>query len=187
MNPIKMPNPVTVTKGALGVASTAVGVAGTVVRTTADVLQSVLDQVGEAGEPGTSAGRQGSAGAAGTDVAGGPPGPTVVPAEPHAPEGPPIDVVGEALAAEAAAERGQGHVGAGLAHEPRGASRDEEHGEVALQRAEVDEITEEAAAALEGDVEPQAHLSEPLLDPAEAEAMAAELQTMGKAADPDKG
>jgi hypothetical protein len=187
MNPIKMANPVTVTKGALGVASTTVGVAGTVVRTTADVVLSVLDHLGEAGEPGTSAERKGSAGAAVTDVAGAPPGPTVVPAEPHAPEEPPIDVVGEALAAEAAAERGAGPAGAGLAHEPRGASRAEEHGEAALQRAEVEEITEEAAAALAGEAEPEAHLSEPLLDPAEAEAMAAKLQTMSKAADPDKG
>jgi hypothetical protein len=175
MNPIKMANPVTVTKGALGVASSAVGVAGTVVRTTADVVASVLDQLGDADESGTGADRQA------------PPGPTVVPAEPHAPQEPPIDVVGEALAAEAAAERGQATAGAGLAHEPRGASRAEEHGEAALQRAEVDEISEEAAAALEDEIEPQAHLSEPLLDPAEAEAMAAELQTMSKAADPDKG
>jgi hypothetical protein len=190
MNPIKMANPVTVTKGALGVASTAVGVAGTVVRTTADVLQSVLDQVGEAGSVNDRSGpgptTAAAAAAAVTDVGGAPPGPTVVPAEPHAPQEPPIDVVGEALAAEAAADRGEGPAGAGLAHEPRGASRDEEHGEAALQRAEVDEITAEAAAALEGDVEPEAHLSEPLLDPAEAEAMAAELQTMSKAADPDK-
>ena len=205
MNPIKMANPVTVTKGALGVAGTAVGVAGAVVRTTADVVASVLDQLGQADASGTGADRTGSAGAVGsgndragagpttaaaaaaaTEVAGAPPGPTVVPAEPHAPQEPPIDVVGEALAAEAAAERGQAF-GAGLAHEPRGASRAEEHGEAALQRAEVEEITEEAAAALEGEAEPETHLSEPLLDPAEAEAMAAELQTMSRAADPDKG
>ena len=206
MNPIKMANPVTVTKGALGVAGTAVGVAGAVVRTTADVVASVLDQLGQADVSGTGADRTGSAGAVGsgndrrgagpttaaaaaaavTDVAGAPPGPTVVPAEPHAPEEPPIDVVGEALAAEAAAERGEAF-GAGLAHEPRGASRAEEHGEAALQRAEVEEITEEAAAALAGEAEPEAHLSEPLLDPAEAEAMAAELQTMSKAAEPNKG
>ena len=51
---------------------------------------------------------------------------------------------------------------------------------------EVDDITEEAAAALEGDVEPR-RTSEPLLDPADAKAMAAEMQTMSKAADPDKG
>ena len=110
----------------------------------------------------------------------------IVPAEPHAPEEPPIDVVGEALAAEAAAEPGQGTDDTGLAQEPRGASRDEEHGDPALHRAEVDEITEEAAAALEGDVEPEEHLSEPLVDPADAEAMAAELQMMSKAAELDK-
>jgi hypothetical protein len=207
MNPIKMANPINVTKGAFGLAGTAVGLAGTVVRATAQVLLAVLDQLGQAGEPDTSAERNWSAGAAGlvddtrmpgpttaaaaaaavTGVPGAPSGPTVVPAEPHAPEEPIIDVVGEALAAEAATGRGEDADGAGLAHEPRGASRDEEHGEAALQRAEVDEITEEAAAALEGDVEPEAHLSEPLLDPADAKAMAAEMQTMSKAADPDKG
>jgi hypothetical protein len=207
MNPINMANPINVTKGAFGLAGTAVGLAGTVVRTTAHVLLSVLDQLGRVGEPGPSAERNRWAGAAGfvddasvtgpttaaaaaaavTGVEGAPSGPTVVPAEPHAPEEPVIDVVGEALAAEAAAERGEGPDGAGLAHEPRGASRDEEHGEAALQRAEVDEITEEAAAALESDVEPEAHLTEPLLDPADAKAMEAEMQTMSKAADPDKG
>ena len=207
MNPVKMANPVNVTKGAFGLAGTAVGLAGTVLRTTAQVLLSVLDQLGQAGEPGTGAERNRSAGAAGlvddasmpgpttaaaaaaavTGVQGAPSGPTVVPAEPHAPEEPVIDVVGEALAAEAASDRREDADGAGLAHEPRGASRDEEHGEAALQRAEVDEITEEAAAALDGDVEPEAHLSDPLLDPADARAMAAEMQTMSRAADPDKG
>ena len=208
MNLIKMANPINVTKGAFGLAGTAVGLAGTVVRTTAHVLLSVFDQLGQVGEPGTSSERNRSAGAAGylvddaslagstttaaaaaavTGLEGAPSGPTVVPAEPHAPEEPVIDVVGETRAAEAAAERGEGPDGAGLAHEPRGASRDEEHGEAALQRAEVDEITEEAAAALEGDLEPEAHLSEPLLDAADAKAMAAKMQTMTKAADPDKG
>ena len=55
----------------------------------------------------------------------------------------------EALAAETAADLWNGTDDAGLAHEPRGASRDEEHGEAALQRAEGDEITAEATAALE--------------------------------------
>lgn len=204
MNPVNLANPIYVTKGAIGLAGAAVGLAGTVVRTTAHVLLAVVDQLGRVGEPGTSAERNGAAGfmdaasmpgpttaaaaaAAVTGVQGAPSGPTVVPVEPHAPEGPVIDVVGEALAAEAAAAPGEGNGGAGLAHEPRGASRDEEHGDAALQRAEVDEITEEAAAALEDDVEPEAHLSEPLLDPAGAKAMAAEMQTMSKAADPDKG
>ena len=75
-------------------------------------------------------------------------------------------MVGEALAAEAAAERGC--LTARPGPEPRGASRDEEHGDAALQRAEVEEIAEEAAAALEGDVEPEEHLTEPLLDSADA-------------------
>ena len=38
----------------------------------------------------------------------------------------------------------------GRAGEPRGASRDEEHGEASLQRAEIDEIAEETAEALPG-------------------------------------
>jgi hypothetical protein len=74
-----------------------------------------------------------------------------------------------------------------MAHEPRGASRDEEHGDAPLQPAEVTEIAEEASAALEGDVEPEQHLTQPLLDPADAKAAAAELSTMSRAADPDKG
>jgi hypothetical protein len=193
MNPIKLANPVNVTKGAFSAASTAVGLASAAVGKTAHVLESVLDQLGGADEVGTSAEMQGgpttaaAAAAAVTDVDSAPPGPTVAPVEPHAPAEPPVDVVGETLAAEAAAERGEDLAGAGLAHEPRGASRDEEHGEAALQRAEVDEISAEAAAALEGDVEPETHLSEPLLDPAEAKATASALRTMSKAADPDKG
>ena len=78
------------------------------------------------------------------------------------------------------------HGGRRGAHEPRAASRDEEHGAAALQRAEVEEIAEEASAAQEGDVEPEEHLTEPLLDSADAKAMAAELATRSKAADPDK-
>ena len=76
-------------------------------------------------------------------------GPQVVLREPAPPELPPIDVVGQALAAEAEEESYGGRAG-----EPRGASRDEEHGEAALQRAEVDEIAEETAEALpDGDVD----------------------------------
>lgn len=206
MNPIKVANPITMTKGAFGLAGTAVGLAGTVVRNAPRLLLSVLEQLGRVAEQDTGAARNRSARLAGfvddanipgpttaaaaaaavTDVEGAPSGPTVVPAEPHAPEEPPIDVVGDTLAAEAAAESGEGTDGADLAHEPRGASRDEEHGGAALQRAEVDEITEEAASALEGYVAPEDHLSAPLLDPADAEAMAAELQMMNKAAEPDK-
>ena len=207
MNPIKIVNPVNVTKCAFGVVGTAVGLAGTVGRSTAHVLLTGLHDLKEAADQGTGAERKATADAAGvvddahvpgpttaaaaaaavTDVEGAPPGPTVVPSEPHAPQEPPIDVVGEALAAEAAAEPGEAPDGVGLAHEPRGASRDEEHGEAPLQRAEADEITEEAAAALEGDVEPEAHLTAPLLDPADTKALEAEMQTMSKAADQDKG
>jgi hypothetical protein len=69
----------------------------------------------------------------------------VVLREPAPPLEPPIDVVGQALAAEAEQEAHAGRAG-----EPRGASRDEEHGDAALQRAEVDEIAEETAEGLPG-------------------------------------
>lgn len=206
MNPLKLANPIYVTKGAFGLAGTAVGLAGTMARETAHVVLSGVHHFTTSAEQDTGTRRTGSSDAAGagddpniagpttaaaaaaavTEVDDAPTGPTIVPVEPHAPEEPPIDVVGEALAAEAGLEGGEGPDGAGLAHEPRGASRDEEHGDTALQRAEVDEIAEEAAAALEGDVEPEEHLAEPLLDPADAKALAAELQTMSRAADPDK-
>ncbi|QNN52261.1 hypothetical protein [Nocardioides mesophilus] len=113
-----------------------------------------------------------------------PAGPDTVFAEPAPPAEPPIDVVGQTLAAE---EADLGGGGAGMAHEPRGASRDEEHGDAGLQRAEVEEIAAEEAAALEGDEEAPEHLTEPLLDPAEAKALAAEMKTLNQAADPDKG
>jgi len=186
--------PVGMSRGVIDLAGATAGLAGTVARETVHVLwtgqgdervvhprgagsTAVSDDPNIVG-PTTAA----AAAAAVSDVARAPSGPTVVPVEPHAPEEPPVDVVGEALAAEAAAERGEGPDGADVAHEPRGASRDEEHGDAALQRAEVEEIAEEAAVALEGDVEPAEHLTEPLLDSADAKAMAAELATMSKAA-----
>lgn len=184
--------PVAVTRSAFHLAGAAAGLGGTVARETAHVLRTghtrragsadVTDDPNIAG-PTTAA----ADAAAVSDVAGAPPGPTVAPVEPHAPEEPPVDVVGNALAAEAAAEGGEGPEGVGMAHEPRAASRDEEHGDAALQRAEVEEIAEEALAALEGDVEPEEHLTEPLLDSADAKAVAAELATRSKAADPDPG
>ena len=202
MNPLKFANPVSLTKGVFGLAGTAVGLAGAVTRETAHVLRAGLQQVGKLDEPDDQTERTGADSAAGgpnvagpttaaaaeaavTDLEGAPPGPNVVPVEPHAPEQPPVDVVGAALAAEALAARGEQPDGAGLAHEPRGASRDEEHGDAALQRAEADEIAEEAAAALDGDLEPQEHLTAPLLDPADAKAIASEMHTMRAAADPD--
>jgi hypothetical protein len=72
-------------------------------------------------------------------------GPQLVLREPAPPEEPPIDVVGQALAAEAQEEPHAGRAG-----EPRAASRDEEHGEAALQRAEADEIALETEEALPG-------------------------------------
>lgn len=186
--------PVGVTRGAFHLAGAAAGLGGTVARETAHVLRT-----GQGDEHVAHTRGPGAAGvtdpniagpttaAAVRDVTGTPPGPTVVPVEPHAPEEPPIDVVGDALAAEAAADRGEGPEGVGLAHEPRAASRDEEHGDAVLQRADVEEIAEEALAALEGDVEPEEHLTEPLLDSADAKAVAAEVTTRSKAADPHEG
>ena len=133
--------PVGVARGAFHVAGAAAGLAGSVVRETRHALRpdSGADVVEHADVVGDLEDR---------------PDPAVVQAEPPVPAEAPVDVVGEALAREAAAERGEGPQGAGMAHEPRGASRREEHGDAALQRAEREEIAEETAAALEGDVEP---------------------------------
>jgi hypothetical protein len=64
---------------------------------------------------------------------------------------------------------------------------DEEHG---TPRSSVRRWTRSPRGprrALEGDVEPEEHPSEPLVDPADGEAMAAELKMMmSKAAEPDK-
>jgi hypothetical protein len=70
--------------------------------------------------------------------------PQVVLREPGPPPLPPIDVVGEALAAEAEEPT---YGGPGHATEPKASSRDEEHGEAALQRAEAEEILEEMIEA----------------------------------------
>jgi hypothetical protein len=209
MNPIKAANPVTVTKGAFRLAGTAAGLAGTaarravhapvaMTRSAADLAGSSAALLGTAARGAGHALRTdhddehaapspGAGSPTSQDAGGAGASPTVVLTEPRAPEEPPVDVVGEALAAEAAAQGGQGHDGGGLAHEPRGASRDEEHGDAALLRAEVEEIAQETAAALEGDLEPEEHLTEPLLDSGDAKAMASELATMSKAADTDKG
>ena len=173
MNPLKLANPVTVLRGAVGLAGTAVGIASTVTRGTLQLALACLDRLDES--------RRQDERTAPSPARAVP----TVPREPSVPDGPPVDVVGETLAAEAAAARGDAPDGDGLAHEPRGASRDEEHGEAALQRAEVDEIADETAAALEGDVEPEEHLTQPLLDPADTKAVADDLRTMSRAADPD--
>lgn len=132
--------------------------------------------------------------------------PQVVLAEPAPPLEPPIDVVGQALAAEAQED----HVGAGRTTEPRGASRDEEHGEAALQRAEAIEIMEEIAEASSlgqidietpvgttgadvannpdtAEADLQQPGTEPLLDPSLTKAVKSEQETLHLAADPDKG
>ena len=59
-------------------------------------------------------------------------------------------------------------------------------GAAAPQQATVDEVAHEAAAAVEGDVEPEEHLTGRLLDSAHVKAVAAEMTTTGKAADTDK-
>ena len=112
--------------------------------------------------------------------------PQVVLAEPAPPVEPPIDVVGQALAAEA-----QDTTGAGRATEPRGASRDEEHGNAGLQSAETAEILAEIAEASELDLDVVTPAgttgTEPLLDPSVAKAVRSEQETLHKASDPDKG
>jgi len=131
--------------------------------------------------------------------------PQLVLPEPAPPELPPIDVVGEALAAEAEGDT----VGAGRTTEPRGASRDEEHGDAALQRAEAEEIAEEMVEMTEAgnlDIDTPVHTTgadvafnpdtaeadlqqpgtEPLLDPSLTKAVKAEQETLSEAAEPRK-
>ena len=121
--------------------------------------------------------------------------------EPGPPAQPPVDVVEQALAAD--------HEGAGRTTEPRGASRDEEHGDAALQRAEEEEIAEEAVegtpageVAIEtpvgttgadtgfnpdtAEADLQQPATEPLLDPGSAKAVRAEADTLSRGADTDK-
>jgi hypothetical protein len=116
---------------------------------------------------------------------------------------PPVPVVEEALAEEANPEEGH-------ATEPSAASRDEAHGDAALQRAEAEEIAEEMAEAFPpGDVTietpvgttgadaghnpdtAEADLQQPgtppLFDEATAKSIEAEAEILSKAAEPDKG
>ncbi len=132
--------------------------------------------------------------------------PQVVLAQPAPPLEPPIDVVGQALAAEAEGD----HIGEGRTTEPRGASRDEEHGDAALQRAEAAEIMEEIAEASNlgqidietpvgttgadvgnnpdtAEADLQQPGTEPLLDPSLTKAVKSEQDTLHQAADPGKG
>ena len=135
MNTLKAANPVAVTKRLFGLAGEAVELAGTVARAAVHAPVGVTKGVIHLAEAG--------AGLADTVARDLTYTPDVGTAE-----------TANALAAEAAAARGHGPEGFGMAHEAHGASRDEEHGQAALRRAEVEEIAEEAASALEGDVEP---------------------------------
>ena len=133
-------------------------------------------------------------------AASGPPEPQIVLAEPAPPAEPPIDIVEQVLAAE-----GQQQPTAGHATEPKAASRDETHGEAAMQRAEFDEIAEEQAEALatgQVDIETpvgttgadvghnpdtaeadlQQPATEPLVDPATTKEIKSEATTGRKAA-----
>jgi hypothetical protein len=93
--------------GAFGLAGTAVGLADTIAREAAHFVLSSLHHLRDAGGQGTGTGptTAAAADAAVTDVEDAPPGPTVVPVEPHAPEEhlaePLLDPAdGKALAAE---------------------------------------------------------------------------------------
>ncbi len=175
----KLANPIFATRAAIGLAGRTVRATGAGAAAATRVLlpgapDEAPEETAQAAEPAR-------------EPAGVPAAPTAVIDEPHPPAEPPVDVVGEALAAEEAGQDGAAPLGSGFAHEPRGASRDEEHGEAALQRAEVDELAEEASGALEDeataalDDAPEAgseeHLSEPLLDPGDAGAVLDRLRT----------
>jgi len=72
---------------------------------------------------------------------------TVAPPTRQPPAEPPVDVVGQALAAEAEAAAG-GAPTAGIQGEPHPVTRDEVHGEAPLVREEREEIEEETAEGL---------------------------------------
>src|SRR5689334_6179784 len=101
MNPLKLANPVAVTKGAFGLAGTVIGVVDTVARGTVHVAMSGLHRLATPDEPPTGAGEAeaDSAPASEDDLdVGGSQVVTDLPIEPRPPEEPPIDVVGQALA-----------------------------------------------------------------------------------------
>lgn len=82
MNLVKRAHPVSLGLTAAGLAGTASGVVGSLAKAARDLTRREAPR------------------AAVTEVSP-PPGPNIVLAEPHAPEEPPVDVVGMALAAEA--------------------------------------------------------------------------------------
>jgi hypothetical protein len=135
MKLLTMMNPIAVTRGAFILAGSAVSLVDNVARETAHIVLSAAHRVGATAEhDGENARREAGAEvdttrgpttdaathAAGNEVEGAPRGPTTMPVEPHAPEEPPVDVVGQALAAEAALGDRESPDGAGLAHEAEG-------------------------------------------------------------------
>ena len=82
-----------------------------------------------------------------------PTGEYVPPAPTHAPPAqPPVDVVEQALAAEAAADPGT--LAGGMQGEPHPVTREEVHEGAPFTRAERDEIDEETEEGLAGDGDP---------------------------------
>jgi len=125
---------------------------------------------------------------------------------PNLPEEPPVDIVEQVIAAE---ENGE-PTRQGFATEPKGASRDETHGDAALQRAEVEELAEETVeATAEGSVDIETPVgttgadvafnpdtaeadlqqpqTEPLLDPSLTKEIAKEAEIGAGDADVRKG
>ena len=120
---------------------------------------------------------------------------------------PPVPIVEQVLYAE---EHEPYHEPGGLVTEPKASTRDEEHGDAALQRAEVEELAEEVAESLpEGQLDiatpvgttgadvgfnpdtAEADLQQPgtppVADPGTIHAVLSEQETLSAAADPDKG
>lgn len=119
---------------------------------------------------------------------------------------PPVPVVEQVLEAE---EVEGSHPPGGLVTEPKASTRDEEHGDAALQRAEVEELAEEVAESLpEGAVDietpvgttgadvgsnpdtAEADLQQPgtppVADPGTIHAVLSDQETLSAAADPHK-
>jgi hypothetical protein len=143
-----MANPVVLSKAALGLGGDAVALAGGVTRQVTYLVLSLLPPLDQDPENHAAPVVRAPEDAGAPPQREGGPGPSVVPVEPRIPEEPPIDVVGQALAAEAESEY-VAPGGGGFAHEPRGVSRQEEHGSTSWQQAEADEIADEIADEME--------------------------------------
>jgi hypothetical protein len=109
----------------------------------------------------------------------------VAPPTHEPPAEPPVDVVGAALAAEAAEP--EPVLLGGTQGEPHPVTREEEHEGAPFVRAEREELDDETDEALEDaadEVLPDQGL---VLDPALAKAVRSEAEILQEAADPDKG